>query len=539
MSGPQDDAGAAGTLARAHQCIGEGDADGAMALASALLKQAEEQADAVLQAEATLCLATTELRLRGGFRSALELSQRAAVYFQRAEETAGECRALGTHAIAAARLGQYERAMEHSLLAVRLASSLGPCLEQVTSYHALGIAAFSGQNFVEAHNAYQQAIRLAARCEPPVNPFELLVDLASTEALHHFTERNLGGQRLSTDMLARHVEECQRLRAEAVGDIGLAPGSQAGNLLVLGLCRTHLLAWQGRLAEADAALEDLRRLRQRAGRPWMQAAVHWASSEIALARGDLEAASAEADVMVVVASRHGHESLAAIGHHLASHVRQARGDHRGALAALRRLSQREQQARAESLKTRVDVIEWQLELRQKEQRVRRLETDTRLYERLAMEDSLTGLANRRRAEAAIARALEDLRAEDSPWCLALLDVDRFKQVNDRFSHNVGDEVLKALAQILRACLREKDLPARLAGDEFVLLLREVDLDGARHICRRIEAAVRAHDWSGLADGLQASVSIGLAQARPGEAPAALMLRSDQDMYRRKEQASRR
>jgi diguanylate cyclase (GGDEF)-like protein len=238
-----------------------------------------------------------------------------------------------------------------------------------------------------------------------------------------------------------------------------------------------------------------------------------------------------------VASRHGHEGLAAIGHHLASHVRQMRGDYRGALEALRRLSQREQQARAESLKTRVDVIEWQLELRQNRQRVRRLESDSRLYERLAMEDSLTGLANRRRVEAAIARELEGLREEDTPWCLALLDVDRFKQVNDRFSHNVGDAVLKALAEILRGCLRDKDLPARLAGDEFVLLLKEVDEAGAQHICRRIDAAVQAHDWNGLAQGLQASVSIGLAQASPGDTPAALMLRSDQDMYRRKQHAA--
>jgi diguanylate cyclase len=234
-----------------------------------------------------------------------------------------------------------------------------------------------------------------------------------------------------------------------------------------------------------------------------------------------------------VASRQRHEGLVSIGYQVLSHVCEQRGDLAAALQALRASSQREQAARAESLKTRVQVIEWQLELRQNQQRLQRLESDSRLFQRLAMEDSLTGLANRRQFEAVLTAALQaiDDGAEAAePLCLVMIDVDRFKQINDGHSHNVGDAVLQRIAHVLPAHLRAGDLAARLAGDEFVVILRELDTGGATAVCARLGQAVRDADWGALAAGLAVSVSLGVAQARRGDTLAGLMERADAAMY---------
>jgi diguanylate cyclase (GGDEF)-like protein len=523
----------AAALATAYALGDAGRADDALALAQSTRADAEAAGDDAARGEALLCEASLELRLLGRFVRALEQAQHATLRFQHIGDIGGECRALAVHAIASTRLGHHEKAMESALLAARLSETLPSGRERVTAYHALGIAAFSGRNFIEAGNAYQQAIQSALQCEPPLPTFELHVDLASTEALRYCVERIGGGARLSLDALERHVTHCHRLLAQASGPISLAPASDANNRLVLALSHVHLLAWQHQFDAARAALRDFDAEQRRSGRPWMRATVHWAETELALAEGRLADAEAAARAMVEVASHQRHEGLVSIGYQVLSHVCEQRGDLTAALQALRAASQREQAARAESLKTRVQVIEWQLELRQNQQRLQRLESDSRLFQRLAMEDSLTGLANRRQFEAVLTAALQaiDDGAEAAePLCLVMIDADRFKQINDGYSHNVGDAVLQRIAQELSAHLRAGDLAARLAGDEFVVILRELDAGGATAVCSRLRQAVREADWGVLGAGLAVSVSLGVAQARRGDTLAGLMERADAAMY---------
>ena len=120
-----------------------------------------------------------------------------------------------------------------------------------------------------------------------------------------------------------------------------------------------------------------------------------------------------------------------------------------------------------------------------------------------------------------------------PPCVALIDVDHFKQVNDNYSHQVGDAVLRRIAQILKSHVREDDMAARLAGDEFVIVFKNAELRVAQQVCARIAAAVRAFDWSSIAAGLQSSISVGVAAAVPGDTVESLTHRSDAAMYRDK------
>ena len=150
----------------------------------------------------------------------------------------------------------------------------------------------------------------------------------------------------------------------------------------------------------------------------------------------------------------------------------------------------------------------------------------RLSER-AYVDELTGLANRH----AYARYLSRLRHEgpDDQVAVFMVDVDRFKAVNDTHGHLVGDEVLRRVASVLVDLTRPADLAVRLGGDEFLVFLAGA---GSMDVLRRGEemvAAVAARDWSDLAAGLSITVSAGLA-AGPSRAVDRLLQEADGHLY---------
>jgi diguanylate cyclase (GGDEF)-like protein len=123
-------------------------------------------------------------------------------------------------------------------------------------------------------------------------------------------------------------------------------------------------------------------------------------------------------------------------------------------------------------------------------------------------DPLTGLHNRRHLTAAFAR----LAAEppDDPFSVAVLDLDRFKAVNDAFGHAGGDQVLVRTAVLLRAVVRTSDVVARSGGEEFVLLMPHTGAAAAAAVCERLLAALRAESWQRIGAGLRVTASAGIA-----------------------------
>ncbi|MGC9667831.1 diguanylate cyclase [Planosporangium sp. 12N6] len=154
---------------------------------------------------------------------------------------------------------------------------------------------------------------------------------------------------------------------------------------------------------------------------------------------------------------------------------------------------------------------------------------SREYQQLAERDPLTGLWNRRKCEEDLSALLEAPAAERGPASVAILDLDHFKQINDRFSHSVGDRVLCVVAQLLRDTAGPDGRAVRLGGEEFLLIL-PVDGAAAREICERLRGAVAAHDWSTVCPGLYVTTSVGVTEMGPDDDYSALLRRADDHLY---------
>ena len=155
------------------------------------------------------------------------------------------------------------------------------------------------------------------------------------------------------------------------------------------------------------------------------------------------------------------------------------------------------------------------------------EAQARLSGKLRTEaatDPLTGLANRRAWHAEAERSLARALRTDEPLIVAILDLDAFKEVNDREGHNAGDRLLRQVAQHWRSRLRGSDLLGRHGGDEFVLCLPATDADGAREVLGRLH-------------GTPIGWSVGTATARPGDTIDTLLQRADAALYARKRRRS--
>lgn len=147
-------------------------------------------------------------------------------------------------------------------------------------------------------------------------------------------------------------------------------------------------------------------------------------------------------------------------------------------------------------------------------------------------DPLTGLPNRRALEEAFDRRVDPIRHRlgQVAMAIAILDLDHFKSINDRLGHDGGDAVLRRIAQCLDASRPDQVVPARLGGEEFVLLMPDYNAEAARRVCediRRIIAELKLPDLPSL------SVSIGLTALSAGETLTAALRRADQALYEAK------
>lgn len=156
-----------------------------------------------------------------------------------------------------------------------------------------------------------------------------------------------------------------------------------------------------------------------------------------------------------------------------------------------------------------------VELKNAYQQLRELHAElaekNRLLEEYSIRDPLTGVYNRRYLDRKLAAEFERARRYGTPLSVALCDLDDFKAINDQLSHATGDEVLRAVADLLQEQLRQSDIVARYGGEEFVLVFPETGLESAVMACEKIRVSVEQQDWSDIHPRLHITLSVGVAE----------------------------
>lgn len=155
----------------------------------------------------------------------------------------------------------------------------------------------------------------------------------------------------------------------------------------------------------------------------------------------------------------------------------------------------------------------------------------RQWERAASTDYLTDLPNRRTLTETGAERFRAARTRNEGFAIAVVDIDRFKTINDQYGHEAGDIALKHVGARLKSATREADLVARTGGEEFVVLLDQVGSDEAEAAAERLRAAVRLHPFAAGAVKISITVSVGVAIRRSEDADFnALLRRADEALY---------
>ncbi|MEQ1617335.1 MAG: GGDEF domain-containing protein [Terricaulis sp.] len=151
----------------------------------------------------------------------------------------------------------------------------------------------------------------------------------------------------------------------------------------------------------------------------------------------------------------------------------------------------------------------------------------------SLTDALTGLSNRRMFDETLRMRIDEARAQRTPMCLMLCDIDHFKRFNDTWGHHTGDQILRFLASAMQGHARPDFLVARYGGEEFAMIMPRVDVNAAGKLADAMREAIQAKRLrrrSTNEDLGQVTVSLGVAQLTPSDTPQGLIERSDACLY---------
>lgn len=347
--------------------------------------------------------------------------------------------------------------------------------------------------------AYQVTHNLAAThehsgfFEAAIDLFQRALDLATCREDQCFTRASMTSAFHFAAARATDPEERERLLHAGL-DAAAAIECESNELLTTCAALAHSSMMLARIGRYEAALDHAARCRTVASGHGLVEDEMFATAAESIAEWRLRR-----DPMVLgkvtntlrVAERLGHIDILAVLQDVETEILWTLGRYDEARRAL--------EHHLESARHRMAT----------EQRVRwahvRLGVEHRKVSMLSATDPLTGLRNRRHLEA----VLPDLLASADQLCVAIVDLDGFKQVNDQHGYALGDSVIREVAAILEQSCRRDDTVARLGGDEFVVVLRGADGDEGHHVLERLRATVAAHVFVGVPADLPLSASIGV------------------------------
>ncbi|HEY0021905.1 MAG TPA: diguanylate cyclase [Longimicrobium sp.] len=512
------------------------DYDGGMADCRRALEMLEAAGEERGRADAMNGIGCIHLRL-GEHAEAMRHHLRALEIQRRSGDRAGEGSSLNHLGNVSYRLGDYGQALEYYHAGLQVHESVGDAVGVSYSLNNIGIV--HGQ-MGEPRHALEYMLRALKANEDGDRQLAgvSMVNVGMAYAAMGDDDRALHYLRRAAVQLretgARDGE------ASCVRDIG-ALHERRGDLVAA-------------MDSYEASVDTTRALRSRA----YLAEALISRGALRARMGDVAGGLADVREALSIAESLDAKPLVYTAHEAAARVLEAKGDAAGALhhhrayhavwtevfnagtnarvkAVLVRAEVQQAQREAELLRAKNDELTAAYaRLRagdeEKGRLLDQLSAQAAELERQTREDALTGLSNRRDLDDRLGAEWERARRFGRALSVAMVDVDHFKRVNDRFSHAAGDQVLRTVARILREHTRGVDVVARYGGEEFCLVMVETDPAAARGLCERLRAGVEAHPWSEMRPGLSVTISIGIAGHLEADAPEALLAIADARLY---------
>lgn len=184
-------------------------------------------------------------------------------------------------------------------------------------------------------------------------------------------------------------------------------------------------------------------------------------------------------------------------------------------------------------RTRDELEQARREVEAAEAKVRELEAELEQVSEKVREDQLTGALNRHGMEEAFHRELSHNDRTGAPFCIALLDIDNFKKLNDTYGHQTGDAALVHLTKVIREIVRPTDEVARYGGEEFVIMMPDTPMDGGIQVITRLQRELTKRFFLHNNERLLITFSAGVALRTDAETPDAIIARADAAMYQAK------
>lgn len=497
----------------------ERDAERGATLAREAMELARATGDAPGEAQALYCLGRN-LHSQADYPGVFETQGESLALFRSLGQVDGEARCHNLLGITYRQLADYGRALEMYDVALKGFRESGDLKWQARVISNIGNVEIQLGNHSAALELFEQAL-------------EIRREIGDTEGAG-FDLNNAAFGRIQRALQLRGAgdrDSCQLEAEKALGllDRALAIARQYGYRRLEAYClQTMGEAYQA-MARPEVALamaDDFLRVAHESNDKWIEAHGMACAGELRHQLGRHAEALPQLQGALAWFESLGARDEAARVLRILSQAHEALEQITEALACIRRAGAIDQALRSEETESRARALAARRRLDQA-----RVETER--YRRLAMEDSLTGLANRRQLDERLEALVAEARKSGTVVTVALADVDHFKGINDRFSHAVGDEVLRCVGEILRGHCRLGDLVGRFGGEEFMMVFRRLEIRAASEICERVRRSIEGWDWKSIHPQLRVTLSMGLSSSASFDDPQAILDAADHWLYEAK------